>query len=229
MGWGRDMFKLDHDQVELKQHDAALETIAGTALMQYLYDEFDDGKQEIILPKADFYLEVKVRVEPESRRWFPQSSSSFGKEIVRLKQALAAKGFEVSDGWMGTKKNKKRTAKIVRIDEEATGGNRREQEQNESPVASFHLQNPEKEVGGNRRTGDSASFPVTKIKKYRRRGKRTNSPVPPVPPAEKATVCREKEATGDPELSCSPPVAPVASRPTNSDFENSMKELEEAE
>jgi hypothetical protein len=123
MGWGRDMFKLDHEQVELKQHDAALEAIAGAALMQYLYSEFDDGKSELVLPKADLYLEVKLRVEPDSRRWFPQSSAAFGKELVRLKQALAAKGFEVSDGWIGNKNNKQRAAKIVRIDEEGTAGN----------------------------------------------------------------------------------------------------------
>ena len=90
MGWGRDMFKLDHDQVELKQHDAALESIVGTALMEYLYDAFDDGQEEFILPKSDLYLDVKLRVEPESRRWFPQSTAAFGKELARLKQALGA-------------------------------------------------------------------------------------------------------------------------------------------
>ena len=44
MGWGRDLFKLDHEQVEFKQHDAALESITGAALMEYLYAEFDDGE-----------------------------------------------------------------------------------------------------------------------------------------------------------------------------------------
>jgi hypothetical protein len=165
MGWGRDLFKLDHDQVELKQHEAALESVVGEALLKYLYAEFDDGKAELVLPKADLWLEAKLRVEPESRRWFPQSSAAFGKELSRLKQALAAKGFEVSDGLIGRGNTKKRVAKITRVDEAGTAGYSWVQEQNESAVPKNSLQMPEKNEGGYRRTADSPSFLVNKNKK----------------------------------------------------------------
>ena len=53
MGWGRDTFTFDHEQVEVKQHDVALDPILGTSIMDYLYDECDDGKKELIKPKKD--------------------------------------------------------------------------------------------------------------------------------------------------------------------------------
>jgi hypothetical protein len=116
MGCGRDMSKLDHDQVELKQHDAALESLVGAAVLDYLMAEFDDGKDELVLPKSDLYLEAKLRVDPESHRWFPQSAVHFGRELSRLKQALAFKGFALTDGFIGRGNGKTRVMKITRID-----------------------------------------------------------------------------------------------------------------
>jgi hypothetical protein len=133
-------------------------------VLSYLMAEFDDGKSELILPKADLWLETKLRVEPESRRWFPQSSRSFGKELSRLKQALRAKGFEVGDGYAGTGKNKKRVTRVARIDVEATDENRWEQIKTEASVASNPLQNTRKEAGGTDGTDNFASFPVRKEK-----------------------------------------------------------------
>jgi hypothetical protein len=89
LGWGRDMFKLDYEVVEGKQHDDALEGLVGEHVLQYLYAEFDDGKNVLIKPPHDMWEEVKMRVPFDSRRWFPTSVATFGKELMRLKQAMA--------------------------------------------------------------------------------------------------------------------------------------------
>jgi len=116
MGWGRDMFKLDHEQIELKQHDAALESIVGAAVLDYLYDEFDDGKDELVLTSHDLWINVKATVDLDTRRWFPQSAVSFAKELSRLKQSLAHKGFLVGQGRVGPRDKRRRAIKISRLD-----------------------------------------------------------------------------------------------------------------
>jgi hypothetical protein len=119
-GWGRDIFRLDYGYVEGGQHDAALESLAATHTLEYLYAEFDDGKSVLIKTPHDMWQEVKMTVDLDSRRWFPQSAESFGKEVNRLKQALAYKGFGVDRGHSGTGNNKKRAMKTTRLDGSGT-------------------------------------------------------------------------------------------------------------
>jgi hypothetical protein len=52
-------------------------------------------------------------VDLDSRRYSPQSSIAFGRELSRLKQALDHKGFGVSDG-------RQRVWRIVRINDGCT-------------------------------------------------------------------------------------------------------------
>jgi hypothetical protein len=114
MGWGRDIFRLDYGYVEGGQHDAALESLTGDHILQYLYAEFDDGKEELLKTTKDLWLAVKGRVDLDSRRWFPQSPEKFGKELKLLKQALSHKGFEIMDGTVGTGNAKRKANRIVR-------------------------------------------------------------------------------------------------------------------
>jgi len=114
------MFKLDYEVVEGKQHDDALEGLVGEHVIQYLYSEFDDGKDVLVKPPHEMWEEVKARVPFDSRRWFPTSVSTFGKELVRLKQAMAYKDFDVDRGTVGTGNNKKRAIKVTRIDAAGT-------------------------------------------------------------------------------------------------------------
>jgi hypothetical protein len=53
MGWGRDIFRLDYGYVEGGQHDAALESLTGDHILQYLYAEFDDGKDVLVITPHD--------------------------------------------------------------------------------------------------------------------------------------------------------------------------------
>jgi hypothetical protein len=122
LGWGRDIFKLDYEVVEGKQHDDALEGLVGEHVLQYLYAEFDDGKDVLSKTTHDIWEEVKARVPFDSRRWFPTSSRSFGKELQRLKQALAYKGFEVDRGTVGRGNDKRKVIKITRLDEVGSSG-----------------------------------------------------------------------------------------------------------
>jgi hypothetical protein len=122
LGWGRDMFKLDYEVVEGKQHDDALEGLVGEHVLEYLYAEFDDGKDVLARTTHDIWEEVKARVPFDSRRWFPTSSRSFGKELQRIKQALAYKGFDVDRGTVGRGNDKRNVIKITRIDEVGSSG-----------------------------------------------------------------------------------------------------------
>jgi hypothetical protein len=120
MGWGRDMFSLGYGYVEGGQHDAALDGLVGAYVLEYLYAEFDDGKPVLVKIPHDMWQEVKMRVDLDSRRWFPQSAETFGKELNRLKQALPYKGFGVDRGSVGRGRDKKRAIKITHIDEVGT-------------------------------------------------------------------------------------------------------------
>lgn len=116
------MFKLDYEVVEGKQHDDALEGLVGEHVLQHLYAEFDDGKDTLVLSPHDMWQDVKARVPFESRRWFPASSKTFGKELNRLKQALAYKGFDVDRGTVGRGNAKRNVIKIARIDDVGSTG-----------------------------------------------------------------------------------------------------------
>lgn len=116
MGWGRDTFELDYGYVEGGQHDAALDSLTGAPILDYLYAEFDDGKDVLVKTSNDMWQEVKMRVDLDSRRWFPQSAETFGKEVNRLQQALAYKGFKVGRGHVGSGNDKRRAIKLTRID-----------------------------------------------------------------------------------------------------------------
>jgi hypothetical protein len=116
LGWGRDMFKLDYNLVEGGQHEAALDSLAGAHILEYLCAEFDDGKSVLIKTSQDMWQEVKMRVDLDSRRWFPASAETFGKEVNRLKQAWAYKGFRADRGTVGTGNDKRRVIKITRVD-----------------------------------------------------------------------------------------------------------------
>jgi hypothetical protein len=122
LGWGRDMFKLDYQVVEGKQHDDALEGLVGEHVLEYLYAEFDDGKDVLAKTTHDIYEDVKARVPFDSRRWFPVSSRTFGKELQRLKQALAYKGFAIDKGTVGRGNDKRYVIKITRLDEVGSSG-----------------------------------------------------------------------------------------------------------
>jgi hypothetical protein len=118
VGWGRDMFKLDYDLVEGGQHNSALESLVGDHVLQYLYAEFDDGKDVLIKSPHDMWEGVKIRVPLDSsRRWFPTSSQHLGKELNRLKQALAYKGFAADRGTVGRDNAKRKVIKITRLDD----------------------------------------------------------------------------------------------------------------
>jgi hypothetical protein len=102
MGWGADAFALDHGYVESGQHDATLDSLVGTHVLQYLYAEFVNGKSVLIRTPHDMRQEVKMRVDLDSRRWFPQSAIHFSRELFRIKLALAHKGFGVDRGSRGS-------------------------------------------------------------------------------------------------------------------------------
>jgi hypothetical protein len=114
------MFSLGYGYVEGGQHDAALDGLVGAYVLEYLYAEFDDGKPVLVKIPHDMWQEVKMRVDLDSRRWFPQSAETFGKELNRLKQALPYKGFGVDRGSVGRGRDKKRAIKITHIDEVGT-------------------------------------------------------------------------------------------------------------
>jgi hypothetical protein len=94
-----------------------LESLVGEAVLAYLYAEFDDGKDVLVKMSQDMWQAVKSRVDLDSRRWFPQSAEAFGKELRQLKQALSHKGFELSEGTVGTGNQKRKANRIVRSDE----------------------------------------------------------------------------------------------------------------
>jgi len=192
LGWGRDMFKLDYEVVEGKQHDDALDGLTASAVLEYLYAEFDDGKDVLTKPTHDVWEEVKSRVPFDSRRWFPTNTSAFGKELVRLKQALAYKGFDVDRGTVGRGNDKQRVIKVTRIDEAGTRGNTTGTGGFESPVPTeTRVGKPESARSGEvgtRGTGDSLPSHGIKKKKYGRKGKSSRkSRVPAVPTPEKTT------------------------------------------
>jgi len=81
LGWGRDMFKLDYEVVEGKQHDDALEGLVGEHVLQYLYSEFDDGKDVLVKPPHEMWEEVKARVPFDSRRWSRRASRPSAKSL----------------------------------------------------------------------------------------------------------------------------------------------------
>jgi len=134
MGWGRDIFRLDYGYVEGGQHDAALDGLAAAHILEYLYAEFDDGKDVLIKTPHDLWEEAKMRVPIDSRRWFPTSAIHFGRELSRLKQALAYRGFGVVNGSTGTGNNKKRAIKITRLDGSGTDWDRSGTDKNVSSV-----------------------------------------------------------------------------------------------
>jgi hypothetical protein len=157
--------------VEGKQHDDALESLVAEYVLPYLYAEFDDGKDVLIRPPHDMWEEVQAQVPIASRRWFPQSAATFGKELVRLKQALAYKGFDVDRGTVGRGNNKKRAIKITRIDDVGTAGDSTGTADFEVPVpAENRIDKPESarsEEVGTVGTADSPSFLNKKRKKER--------------------------------------------------------------
>jgi hypothetical protein len=113
-------------------------------VLEYLYAEFDDGKDVLAKTTHDIWEEVKARVPFDSRRWFPTSSRSFGKELQRLKQALAYKGFEVDRGTVGRGNDKRNVIKITRLDEVGSSGvalGSFDSEKNDP--AEFHIDKPE--------------------------------------------------------------------------------------
>jgi hypothetical protein len=176
--------------VEGNQHDDALEGLVGEHVLQYLYAESDDGKDVLLKSSHDLWEEVKLRVPIDSRRWFPTNASAFGKELVRLKQALTYKGFDVDRGTVGRGNNKKRVIKVTRIDEVGTRGDTTGTREFEVPVpAENRIDKPESdrsEEVGTRGTGDSLSSSGIKKKKYGRNSKRRRkSRVPAVPTPEK--------------------------------------------
>jgi hypothetical protein len=188
LGWGRDMFKLDYSVVEGKQHDDALEGLVGEHVVQYLYAEFDDGKDVLLKAPKDLWEEVKMRVPLESRRWFPTSSNHFGRELNRLKQALAHKGFDIGRGTIGTGNAKRNVIKVARIDD--VGSMRVD----DGSTKSGSIDPAENGLGmpeSPRRRGvwvDGSTKPLTssgrKKKKYGRNSKRRAKSIDPVDPAQ---------------------------------------------
>jgi hypothetical protein len=186
LGWGRDLFKMDYEVVEGKQHDDALEGLVGEHVLEYLYAEFDDGKDILLKSPHEFWEEVKALVPFDSRRWFPTSAATFGKELVRLKQALAYKGFEVDRGTVGTGNDKKRAIKVTRIDASGTAWD-------SSGTAEMPVSCPSEsgvgtpksapsEESGTAGTANPRPFSGIKKKKFGRNRKRSHkSPVPAVP------------------------------------------------
>jgi hypothetical protein len=240
LGWGRDMFKLDYSLVEGKQHDDALESLVGEHVLEYLYAEFDDGKDVLIKSPHELWEEVKRRVPLDSRRWFPQSAATFGKELVRLKQALAHKGFGVDRGSVGTGKDKKRVIKITRIDAAGTAWDSSGTAEIASPVPDeSRIDKPKSvpsEEPGTAGTANPTSFSgIKKKNRGRNKKRRRKSAVPTVPegqnPAESGVDKPKTAGTGDPESA-----VPLLShgtggngykRVTRENLDDYLKELED--
>jgi hypothetical protein len=192
-GWGRDIFRLDYGYVEGGQHDAALDGLAAAHTLEYLYSEFDDGKREMKITPSELWLGVKARVDLDSRRWFPQSATHFSREVNRLKQALAYKGFAVESDSIGRGKDKKRAIRITRLDEAGTvnaGGDGKGTVNPEVTVpAGNRIDKPKSappEEVGTVGTVNSTSFSGNKEKNRGRKKKRRKSfTVPTVPTPEK--------------------------------------------
>jgi hypothetical protein len=190
LGWGRDLFELDYARVEGGQHEAALESLAGDHILRYLYDEFDDGKDVLVKTPHDMWQDVKGRVDLDSRRWFPRSAESFGKELNRIKQAPAYKGFAIDRGTVGRGRDKKRAIKVTRIDDVGTVGDSLGTVENAKTVPT---ENPEfaGESSGSEGVGTvgtvfSRSSSVNKKRKIGRRRKSSRQrTVPTVPAPEK--------------------------------------------
>jgi hypothetical protein len=186
LGWGRDMFKLDYEVVEGKQHDNALEGLVGEHVLEYLYAEFDDGKDVLLKSPHELWEEVKARVPFDSRRWFPTSSKHFGKDINRLKQALAYRGFDVDRGTVGRGNDKRNVIKIARIDDVgsigvdtgSTGSSSIDPAEN--GVGKPESARPEG-VGSTGSTESSTSSGIKK-KKYGRNRKRRAKIIDPIDP-----------------------------------------------
>jgi hypothetical protein len=186
LGWGRDLFKLDYEVVEGKQHDDALEGLVAEYVLKYLYAEFDDGKDVLIKSPHDLWEGVMALVPIASRRWFPQSAATFGKELVRLKQPLAYKGFDADRGTVGTGNDKKRVIKIARIDAPGTAWDSSGTAEIASPVpGESPVDKPKSaplEEPGTAGTANPTFFSGIKKKNRRRSNKRRGkSPVPAVP------------------------------------------------
>jgi len=178
----------DYEVVEGKQHDDALEGLVGEHVLQYLYAEFDDGKEVLLKAPKDMWEEVKMRVPLDSHRWFPSSSNRFGRDLNRLKQALAYKGFDIGRGTTGTGNAKRNVIKVARIDDVGSmrvdGGS----------TKSGSIDPAENGVGmpeSPRREGvwvDGSTKPLTssgrKKKKYGRNSKRRAKSIDPVDPAQ---------------------------------------------
>jgi hypothetical protein len=175
--------------VEGGQHEAALESLAGDHILRYLYDEFDDGKDVLVKTSHDMWQDVKSRVDIDSRRWFPQSAETFGKELNRIKQALEHKGFEISRGSVGTGNERRRAIKVARIDD---GGSVRVSsgsvENDLTDPADMTIDKPKSaRLGGAGSVGsvDSAPFSISKNKKKGRRRKSFRKRTDPTDPHTK--------------------------------------------
>jgi hypothetical protein len=128
---------------------------------------------------------------------------------MRLKQAMAYKGFDVDRGTVGRGNDKKRAIKITRIDDVGTAGDSTGTADFEVPVpAENRIDKPEngrsEEVGT---AGTADSFSSSEIKKKkggRSNKKRRRFAVPTVPTPEKqgeSGVDKPNGAgTGDPEV-----------------------------
>ena len=189
LGWGRDMFKLDYEVVEGKQHDDALDGLTASAVLDYLYAEFDDGKDVLVKPPHEMWEEVKARVPFDSRRWFPASVSTFGKELVRLKQAMAYKGFDIDRGTVGRGNAKRKVIKVTPLDNVGSAGVGMGSADSKVPDPAKSAEfagtsSGSEEVGS---AGSANSLPLSGIKKKSRRrsNKRRRQTADPTDPAPK--------------------------------------------
>jgi hypothetical protein len=99
-GWGRDQFEADWETEEERQHETALDSIVGSALVDYLRSEFEPPsykKVPEVLTKtpAALFDSVRVEVNLDARKFFPQSTSSFMRDFNRHIPALEYLGYGI--------------------------------------------------------------------------------------------------------------------------------------
>jgi hypothetical protein len=157
-------------------------------VLEYLYAEFDDGKDVLVKAPHDLWEEVKSRVPFDSRRWFPSSSNRFGRELNRLKQALAYKGFDLDRGTVGSGNEKRKVIKIARIDDVgSTGVDSGSTGSGSIDPAGNRIDKPESarsERSGSTGSTESLPFSGNKKKRYGRNRKRKANSIDPIDPAQ---------------------------------------------
>jgi hypothetical protein len=107
LGWTRMQFKRDWALAESVQHNTALDSIVGAAIVEYM----EAHAEGVEMKPTELWKEVQIETYNESNRYFPQSSNAFGRELNRLVPALKTRGINIERTTSGKGKESRAVVK----------------------------------------------------------------------------------------------------------------------